>query len=155
MGRAWSGKRPPNALVALDFRFFVSGKNRKTAVDRARDDCDEVEKPSHCFGVNPPSFINIVEPNEFPAALGQLKNEENRCVFPVVWSALKRAVDLIAPGGFFSRFGASETLRGIGLAFENFKKVAWKKGVGLIEYSMGYGAMADGFRLKRTESKTP
>src|SRR3989442_2836878 len=29
-----------------------------------------------------------------------------------------------------------------------FKKVVWKKGVGLIEYSMGYGAMADGFRLK-------
>jgi hypothetical protein len=37
----------------------------------------------------------------------------------------------------------------------HFKKVVWKKGVGLIEYSMGYGAMADGFRLKRTESKTP
>jgi hypothetical protein len=25
----------------------------------------------------------------------------------------------------------------------------WKRGVGLIEYAMGYGAMADGFRLKR------
>jgi hypothetical protein len=37
----------------------------------------------------------------------------------------------------------------------HFKKVVWRKGVGLIEYSMGYGAMADGFRLKRTESKTP
>jgi hypothetical protein len=37
----------------------------------------------------------------------------------------------------------------------HFKKVVCKKGVGLVEYSMGYGAMADGFRLKRTESKTP
>jgi hypothetical protein len=37
----------------------------------------------------------------------------------------------------------------------HFKKVVWKKDVGLVEYSMGYGAMADGFRLKRTESKTP
>src|SRR6266513_2642312 len=37
----------------------------------------------------------------------------------------------------------------------HFKKVVWKKGVGLVEYSMSYGAMADGFRLKRTESKTP
>jgi len=37
----------------------------------------------------------------------------------------------------------------------HFKKVVWKKGVGLVEYSMGCGAMADGFRLKRTESKTP
>lgn len=31
----------------------------------------------------------------------------------------------------------------------HFKKVVWKKKVGLIEYSMGYGARADGFRLKR------
>lgn len=31
----------------------------------------------------------------------------------------------------------------------HFTKIVWKKGVGLIEYAMGYGAMADGFRLKR------
>ena len=31
----------------------------------------------------------------------------------------------------------------------HFKKVVWKKGVGLVEYSMGSGAMSDGFRLKR------
>jgi hypothetical protein len=31
----------------------------------------------------------------------------------------------------------------------HFKKVVWKKGVGLVEYAMGYGARADGFRLKR------
>ena len=31
----------------------------------------------------------------------------------------------------------------------HFKKVVWKKAVGLVEYSMGYGAGADGFRLKR------
>jgi hypothetical protein len=31
----------------------------------------------------------------------------------------------------------------------HFAKIVWKKGVGLIEYSMGSGAMADGFRLKR------
>src|SRR5438309_16484 len=83
-------------------------------------DCEEGEKPSHYFGLNPPSFINIVEPNEFPAALGQLKNEANRCVFPVLWSFLKRAVDVISPVGFLVRFGAFKTLRGIGLAFENF-----------------------------------
>ena len=37
----------------------------------------------------------------------------------------------------------------------HFKKVVWKKGVGLIEYSMGSGAMADGFRLKRSTPKKP
>ena len=31
----------------------------------------------------------------------------------------------------------------------HFTKIVWKKGVGLMEYAMGYGAMADGFRLKR------
>jgi hypothetical protein len=36
----------------------------------------------------------------------------------------------------------------------HFKKVVWKKGVGLTEYSMGYGAAADGFRLKRVSSKS-
>ncbi len=37
----------------------------------------------------------------------------------------------------------------------HFKKVVWKKGVCLVEYSMGQGAGADGFRIKRAESKTP
>jgi hypothetical protein len=31
----------------------------------------------------------------------------------------------------------------------HFQKVVWKKGVGLIEYASGYGARADGYRLKR------
>lgn len=32
----------------------------------------------------------------------------------------------------------------------HFKKIVWKKGVGLVEYASGYGAHADGCRLKRT-----
>ena len=31
----------------------------------------------------------------------------------------------------------------------HFKKIAWKKGVGLVDYASGSGAHADGFRLKR------
>ena len=31
----------------------------------------------------------------------------------------------------------------------HFKRVVWKKGVGLIQYDSGYGAGKDGFRLKR------
>jgi len=34
----------------------------------------------------------------------------------------------------------------------HFKKIVWKKGIGLVEYAMGYGAMADGFRLKRVKN---
>jgi hypothetical protein len=32
----------------------------------------------------------------------------------------------------------------------HFKKVVWQTGVGLVEYASGYGAHADGYRLKRT-----
>ena len=31
----------------------------------------------------------------------------------------------------------------------HFKKIVWKKGVGLVEYASGYGAHADSYRLKR------
>ena len=31
----------------------------------------------------------------------------------------------------------------------HFKRIVWKKGVGLVEYASGYGAHADGYRLKR------
>jgi hypothetical protein len=31
----------------------------------------------------------------------------------------------------------------------HFKKIIWKKGTGLLEYASGYGAHADGYRLKR------
>ena len=31
----------------------------------------------------------------------------------------------------------------------HFIKIVWKKGIGLLEYASGYGAHADGFRLKR------
>ena len=31
----------------------------------------------------------------------------------------------------------------------HFKKIVWKKRVGLVEYASGYGAHADGYRLKR------
>ena len=35
----------------------------------------------------------------------------------------------------------------------HFTKFVWKKGVGLVEHSSGYGAMKDGFRLKRVQVK--
>jgi hypothetical protein len=31
----------------------------------------------------------------------------------------------------------------------HFKKIVWKKAAGLVEYASGYGAHADGYRLKR------
>lgn len=37
----------------------------------------------------------------------------------------------------------------------HFKKLVWKKGVGLIEHAAGYGARQDGYRLKRADARTP
>lgn len=36
----------------------------------------------------------------------------------------------------------------------HFRRIVWKKGVGLVQYDSGYGALKDGFRLKRVPSKT-
>lgn len=35
----------------------------------------------------------------------------------------------------------------------HFTRIVWKKGVGLVQYDMGYGAAKDGFRLKRVNAK--
>jgi hypothetical protein len=35
----------------------------------------------------------------------------------------------------------------------HFKKIVWKRRIGLIEYASGHGARADGYRLKRTTVK--
>lgn len=35
----------------------------------------------------------------------------------------------------------------------HFRKIVWKKRVGLVEYASGYGAQADGYRLKRVVAK--
>src|SRR5215212_11835064 len=61
-------------------------------------DCKNVKEFS-LLGTSPRSFINIVEAGKFPGAFARFKNEANRCVFPVVWSILERAVDPILPVG--------------------------------------------------------
>lgn len=35
----------------------------------------------------------------------------------------------------------------------HFRKIVWKKRVGLVEYASGYGAQADGYRLERVVAK--
>jgi ABC-type Fe3+-hydroxamate transport system substrate-binding protein len=74
----------------------------------------------------------------------------------------KRDVYGITDGNFAFREGPWETtiqLKDDLCVYESnhessghFKKLVWKKGVGLIEYAAGYGAAADGFRLKRVKT---
>jgi hypothetical protein len=35
----------------------------------------------------------------------------------------------------------------------HFRKIVWKKGVGLVQYDSGYGAAKDGYKLKRVSMK--
>ncbi len=35
----------------------------------------------------------------------------------------------------------------------HFRKIVWKKGVGLVQYDSGYGAAKDGYKLKRVSKK--
>jgi len=35
----------------------------------------------------------------------------------------------------------------------HFRRIVWKKGVGLVQYDSGYGAAKDGYKLKRSASK--
>jgi len=68
----------------------------------------------------------------------------------------------IASGSFARQEGewkTTITLRGDLCIYDathpsgHFKKIVWKKGVGLVEYAGGYGAHADGYRLKRVAPK--
>jgi hypothetical protein len=68
----------------------------------------------------------------------------------------------ITTGSFQHREGEWKTsikLRGDLCIYEashhsgHFKNIVWKKAVGLIEYASGYGAHADGYRLKRVKNR--
>jgi hypothetical protein len=68
----------------------------------------------------------------------------------------------IASGSFANEEGEWKTtirLKGDLCLYEathpsgHFRKIVWKKGVGLVEYASGYGAHADGCRLKRVAAK--
>jgi hypothetical protein len=94
-----------------------------------------------------------------------LLNEENNEVAARKISALDKPPDFepndiygITSGSFEHQEGEWKTtikLKGDFCVYEathpsgHFKKIVWKKGVGLVEYASGYGAHADGYRLKR------
>ena len=75
----------------------------------------------------PPSFD---EANVYGITSGQLNHEEGLWTTTIRLKGDVCVYDANHPSG-------------------HFKKVVWEKGVGLVEYSTGYGAMKDGFRLKR------
>ena len=94
-----------------------------------------------------------------------LLNEEDNDAAAKKISALDKPMDFepgdiygITSGSFEHQEGEWKTtikLKGDLCIYEanhssgHFKKIVWKKGVGLIEYASGYGAHADGYRLKR------
>jgi hypothetical protein len=94
-----------------------------------------------------------------------LLNEENNDAAVKKISAMDKAPEFepseiygITDGSFNHEDGSWKTtikLKGDLCVYDanhpsgHFKKVVWKKGVGLVEYASGYGARSDGYRLKR------
>ena len=108
-----------------------------------------------------------IEPEYFVATDERifLLNEENIPAAIKRISALEKPLEFepgeiygITSGSFNHEDGlwkTTITLKGDLCVYEashpsgHFKKVVWKKGVGLVEHASGYGARADGYRLKR------
>ena len=108
-----------------------------------------------------------IEPEYFVATDERifLLNEENIPAAIKRISALEKPLEFepgeiygITSGSFNHEDGLWKTtikLKGDLCVYEashpsgHFKKVVWKKGVGLVEHASGYGARADGYRLKR------
>jgi hypothetical protein len=98
-----------------------------------------------------------------------LLNDENNATAATKISALDKPPEFepndvygVTSGSFEHQEGEWKTtikLKGSLCIYEashssgHFKKVVWKKGVGLIEYASGYGAHADGYRLKRVTNR--
>ena len=94
-----------------------------------------------------------------------LLNEEDNDAAAKKISALEKPPDFepndiygITSGSFEHQEGEWKTtikLKGDLCIYEashpsgHFKKIVWKKGMRLVEYASGYGAHADGYRLKR------
>ena len=106
----------------------------------------------------------VVTPNRIV-----LLNEEDNDTAPRKISAMDKPPEFelndiygITSGSFEHQEGEWKTtikLKGDLCVYEashssgHFKKVVWKKGVGLVEYASGYGAHADGYRLKRITNR--
>ena len=74
----------------------------------------------------PPEF----EPNDIYGITGSIEHHEGECKTTIKLKGDLCIYEATHPSG-------------------HFKKIVWKKGVGLVEYASGYGAHADGYRLKR------
>jgi hypothetical protein len=94
---------------------------------------EKIEEAVHRIGAmeKPPSFD---EANVYGITSGHLNHEEG------LWKTTIRLK------GDLCVYDANHSSG-------HFKKVVWKKRVGLVEYASGYGARADGYRLKRVTSK--
>lgn len=79
----------------------------------------------------PPSFE---QGNIYGITIGQFKHQEGPWETTISVKGDTCVFDSVHPSG-------------------HFKRIVWKKGVGLIQYDMGYGAAKNGFKLKRVNRK--
>ena len=126
---------------------------------------DVTSRASNPAGVRPK--LREIRPDYFVVTDGRivLLNEEDNDAAVKKISALDKPPDFepgevygITTGKFTHEDGLWKTtisVKGDLCVYDSshpsghFKKIVWKKGVGLVEYASGYGARKDGFRFKR------
>jgi hypothetical protein len=100
--------------------------------------------------------IALLNEEDIPAAIARISVLDNPPEFE------PNEIYGIASGSFNHKEGLWKTtirVKGDLCVYEtthpsgHFKKIVWKKEVGLLEYASGYGAHADGYRLKRVATR--
>ena len=87
-------------------------------------------EPNDIYGITNSRGLSSIEIFLAAASSGSFEHQEGEWKTTIKLKADLRIYDASHPSG-------------------HFKKIVWKKGVGLVEYASGYGAHADGYRLKR------
>jgi hypothetical protein len=128
----------PLYLIATDDRIVLFDSSLYVEVESGTQTMEQVEKSNQAAIKKvsamdkPPAFE---ENNIYGIATGQFKHQEGLWETTIKVKGDFCVYDSVHPSGHFTR-------------------IAWKKGVGLVQFDQGYGAMRDGFRLKRVPAKT-
>jgi hypothetical protein len=109
--------------------YFIATDDRIVLLNEENN--DEAAKKIAAMD-KPPAFE---EDNIYGITSGQFKHQEGSWETTISVKGDLCIYDSVHPSG-------------------HFKRIAWKKGVGLVQYDSGYGAMKDGYRLKRVGGKS-
>ena len=127
----------PLYLIATDDRIVLFDASQFVQVESGTQTTEQVEKDNQA-AIKKVSALDkspaFEENNIYGIATGQFKHQEGLWETTIKVKGDFCVYDSVHPSGHFTR-------------------IAWKKGAGLVQFDQGYGAMKDGFRLKRANTK--